>query len=287
MASDFPATILHWAHASCPRLLLFTPHAAGRNAGIRCRLRPEVARGYPGCLGSDHRPIRLPRYRWFSRVWKTSGGIMRRVVISILMLVAVKAPAMAKDKPFQVVSWPESGQPVLRFTFSRFNGVGPSIGKEHTYVSDVAAENLSDKTITGASFSLYLFDKTNARIGEGSINLTDVSAGQIVKFQVTIEASGYPSSVTVATSAPRTISITVNSVPQGAALAQWTERRWESRRRSWMLELGSTYFSLRRRDSIPGSSHLKFLRVTRLGAASAMNWGAQRMTPSNSGTDPS
>ena len=144
---------------------------------------------------------------------------MRRVVISILMLVAVKAPAMAKDKPFQVVSWPESGQPVLRFTFSRFNGVGPSIGKEHTYVSDVAAENLSDKTITGASFSLYLFDKTNARIGEGSINLTDVSAGQIVKFQVTIEASGYPSSVTVATSAPRTISITVNSVPQGAALA--------------------------------------------------------------------
>jgi hypothetical protein len=39
-----------------------------------------------------------------------------------------------------------------------------------------------------------------------------------VKFQVTISASGSPNSVAVATSAPRSVSITVNSVPQGAAL---------------------------------------------------------------------
>jgi hypothetical protein len=65
----------------------------------------------------------------------------------------------AKDQPFQVVSWPESGQPVLRFTFSKFNSIGSGMGKERTYIRDVMAENLSDKTVAGASSSLYLFDK--------------------------------------------------------------------------------------------------------------------------------
>jgi hypothetical protein len=65
---------------------------------------------------------------------------------------------------------------------------------------------------------LYVFDKGKARIGEGYINLTNVSAGETVKFQVTIAASGSPNSVAVSTSAPRTVSITVNSVPQGAVL---------------------------------------------------------------------
>ena len=94
------------------------------------------------------------------------------------------------------------------------------MGRERTYISDVEALNLSDKTITGASFSFYVFDKGKARIGEGYINLTNISAGETVKFQVTIAASGSPNSVAVltSTSAPRTVSITVNSVPQGAVL---------------------------------------------------------------------
>ena len=92
------------------------------------------------------------------------------------------------------------------------------MGKERTYITDVTADNLSERTITGASFSLYVFDKSKARIGEGYINLTNVAAGQTVKFQITIAASGSPNSVAVATSAPRAVSITVNSVPQGAAL---------------------------------------------------------------------
>ena len=94
------------------------------------------------------------------------------------------------------------------------------MGRERTYISDVEAFNLSDKTISGASFSFYVFDKGKARIGEGYINLTNISAGETVKFQVTIAASGSPNSVTVrtSTSAARTVSITVNSVPQGAVL---------------------------------------------------------------------
>jgi len=126
---------------------------------------------------------------------------------------------MAKDQPFQVVSWPDSGQPVLRFTFSKFKDLGGGMGKEHTYISDVTADNLSDRSIAGGSFSLYVFDKSKARIGEGYINLTNVAAGETVKFQITIAASGSPNSVAIATSAPRAVSITVNSIPQGAALA--------------------------------------------------------------------
>ena len=143
---------------------------------------------------------------------------MRRVAASILLLAVASLLAVAKDQPFQVVSWPDSGQPVLRFTFSKFKDVGRGMGRERTYISDVEALNLSDKTISGGSFSLYVFDKGKARIGEGYINLTNVSAGETVKFQITIAASGSPNSVAVSTSAPRTVSITVNSIPQGAVL---------------------------------------------------------------------
>lgn len=138
-------------------------------------------------------------------------------MLTLYLAVATVAVA-AKDQPFQVVSWPDSGQPVLRFTFSKFRQLGSGIGQEHTYITDVAADNLSDKTISSASFSLYVFDKSKARIGEGYINLTNVAAGETVKFQVTLSVSGSPSSVAVAASAPRTVSITVNSVPQGAVL---------------------------------------------------------------------
>jgi hypothetical protein len=117
----------------------------------------------------------------------------------------------------KTANWPESGQTVLRFSFSKFKDIG-GMGKEHTYLTDTIAENVSDKTIGNANFSLYVFDKSNARIGEGYINLANVGPGQTVKFQITLSASGNPVSVAVSASAPRSLSITVNSVPQGAVL---------------------------------------------------------------------
>jgi hypothetical protein len=119
---------------------------------------------------------------------------MRRVAIPILFLVVASLLVLAKDQPFQVVSWPDSGQPVLRFTFSRFKDIG-GMGKARTYITDVTAGNLSDTPISGVSFSLYVFDKDKARIGEGYINLTNVAAGETVKFQVTISVSGSPNSL--------------------------------------------------------------------------------------------
>jgi hypothetical protein len=114
-------------------------------------------------------------------------------VVTFFVALAVSSLS-AKDVPFQVVTWPESGQPALRFTFSKFKEVA-TMGKQRTYVTDTAAENLSGKSIPGANFSLYVFDKSQARIGEGFIDLRNVSAGQTVKFQITLAASGVPASL--------------------------------------------------------------------------------------------
>jgi hypothetical protein len=142
---------------------------------------------------------------------------MPKTFACVLLLAVAVSSLLAKNNVFQTVSWPESGQTVLRFSFSKFKDVG-GMGKEHTYLTDTIAENVSDKTIGNANFSLYVFDKSNARIGEGYINLANVGPGQTVKFQITLSASGNPVSVAVSASAPRSLSITVNSVPQGAVL---------------------------------------------------------------------
>jgi PEGA domain len=158
----------------------------------------------------------LPRY------WRSADAVpqfrMRSSLLSILIVGIALSPVFAKDSPFQVVAWPDSGQTLLRFTFSKFKEMG-GMGRERTYVTDTTVENLSDKTVGSATFSLYVFDKNKARIGEGYINLSNVAASQTVKFQVTLAASGTPTSLAVsASNASRTVSITVNSVPQGALL---------------------------------------------------------------------
>jgi len=142
---------------------------------------------------------------------------MPKTFACVLVLAVAVSSLLAKDNVFQTVNWPESGQTVFRFSFSKFKDIG-GMGKEHTYLTDTIAENVSDKTIGNANFSLYVFDKSNARIGEGYINLANVGPGQTVKFQITLSASGNPVSVAVSASAPRSLSITVNSVPQGAVL---------------------------------------------------------------------
>lgn len=73
--------------------------------------------------------------------------------------------AEAKETPGQTVVWPETGQPVLRFVFGKFKE-GPAYGREHNYTCETTAQNLWGKKID-AVFSLYLFDKSNVRIGEG------------------------------------------------------------------------------------------------------------------------
>jgi hypothetical protein len=147
----------------------------------------------------------------------------RVVVIGCFLLSLV---AFAKDQPGQVITWP-AGTPVLRFTFAKYKELG-SVGNQRSYVIDTVANNLWDKKISQIGFSVYFYDKDKVRIGQGWITLQDVGPGQAVKFQTTFAASGVPATLELVPSTippelrgaapPRTISLTVNSVPQGSAL---------------------------------------------------------------------
>ena len=149
--------------------------------------------------------------------------VLARFAVTFATLVSF---AFAKDPPAQVVLWPEQGSPVIRFTFGKFKEVG-SLGSERTYMTDTTAENLWTKRIADANFTLYLFDKNKVRIGEATLIISNVGPGETVKFETTIAAAGPPTSLSVAAkylpkelgpmAPPKTISITVNTVPQGAS----------------------------------------------------------------------
>ena len=151
----------------------------------------------------------------------------RLSVRSLFLLLVFVGVSFGKEPPAQVIVWPASGQPVVRFSFGKFRESGSS-GKQHSYTIDVTAENLWGKKISNANFSLYLFDKDKIRIGEGWISISDVAPAQVLKFQIFAQASGTPISTVLSPRSlppelqsylpPKTMSITVNSVPQGATL---------------------------------------------------------------------
>jgi hypothetical protein len=135
------------------------------------------------------------------------------------LLLLLTVPALAKDAPLQVIDWPATGTPVVRFSFGKFKPL-PGMSNLRGYVMDTTAENLSSRLISSARFSVYLFDKNKVRIGEDAIALTNVGPGETVKFETTVMASGTPVAVSIQDSAqiPKSISLTVNSTPQGAML---------------------------------------------------------------------
>jgi hypothetical protein len=148
-----------------------------------------------------------------------------RWFVIALCIACLVVGAYAKDPPAQVITWPDSGTPVLRFTFGKFKEVG-NVGAERTYMTETTAENLWSKRISDASFILYLFDKNKTRIAEANLMVSNVGPGETVKFQTSIASSGPPVSLSVVprylpkelgpVAPARTVSITVNTVPQGA-----------------------------------------------------------------------
>ncbi len=147
------------------------------------------------------------------------------LVMPCLLPVALAPVVLAKDQATQVLVWPETGTPVLRFTFGKFKQIG-SLGDQHTYMTETLVENLWSKPISNANFALYLFDGNKVRIGEATITVNNVGPGEAVKFQTTIAAASLPATLSVAprslpkelgpSAPPKVISITVNTVPQGA-----------------------------------------------------------------------
>ena len=146
------------------------------------------------------------------------SSLLLRLSLSVL-LALLAAPLFAKDTPLATIDWPETGTPVLRFTFGKFKQL-PGMGVLHGYVMDTTAQNLSPRVIPTARFRVYLFDKDKVRVGEDVIVVNNVGPGETVKFQTTVMASGNPVSVSLQAieQAAKTITLTVNSTPQGAML---------------------------------------------------------------------
>lgn len=149
------------------------------------------------------------------------------VRLAVITFLLIATNAFAKEQPAQEVVWPSSGNPILRFTFGKFKEIG-SIGNQRTYSIDTTVQNLWTKTISNANFSLYLFDKNKARIGDGFVGVTNIGPGETVKFETNVSTPGTPVSLSLVpkylppelspNSPPKTITITVNSIPQEALL---------------------------------------------------------------------
>ncbi len=147
------------------------------------------------------------------------------VLICALCLVSVGL-LQAKDSP-PPVTWPPD-HPLLQFTVNKMNHVGGYQGQQ-TYSMELAVTNLSGKRISQASFVFYLFDKQKVRVGQGNIDVSNVSPNETVKMQVTAIAMGTPASFTITpehlpvelagAAPPKPIPVTVYSVPSGAKLS--------------------------------------------------------------------
>lgn len=152
-------------------------------------------------------------------------GVVSRLS-SLVFVISVLT--YAKETPPQVINWPPAGSTIIRVTLGKFKELS-SISSQKNYVIDTTAENLWTKKISHLGFNLYLYDKNKVRIGDGWITLENIAPGQAVKFETTVHTMGTPVSVElVPNSLPaelqplapaKKISLTVNSVPQGAALS--------------------------------------------------------------------
>ena len=153
---------------------------------------------------------------------------MSKIIAAALLAVLVTSALAAKDTPTQVINWPQTGPAIVRITLGKFNQIS-SVGGQRNYLIETTAENLWNKRISRLGFNLYLYDKNKVRIGDGWITIENVPPGQSIKFETTVHTLGTPASAELAVNSvpaelqplapPKKVSITVNSVPQGAALS--------------------------------------------------------------------
>ena len=153
--------------------------------------------------------------------------VLTRRFAALAVLLAFALPMFGKEPGTQVINWPESGTPVLRFTFAKFKKLGAAAGQT-TYVADTTVDNLWSKRISRANFALYVFDEKKTRIGEAIVTVSDIGPGETIRFQTTMGSAGAIDSIKLVAdylppelgpAAPRRlVAVTVNSIPQGAQL---------------------------------------------------------------------
>lgn len=155
-------------------------------------------------------------------VLHTHIQMKKLVPILVAILVLASAVCLAKDSTITLL-WPQD-KPAIKLTFGKFQQIAVLAGQS-TFVCDVVVENLTDKPVPRASFTVYGNDKNNVRIGEGLLILSDLNPQQQVKARLQFTSVGVPASLTLSAkkdmlAAPgaRTIPLRVLSVPPGAKL---------------------------------------------------------------------
>jgi hypothetical protein len=142
---------------------------------------------------------------------------------TLILVVLCTTALLAKNEPGIVMMWP-ADKPALKLTFEKFRQMGTYAG-QNTYISEVTVQNLTDKQIPRASFTVYFTDKNKVRIGEGLLWVSELEAGQAAKIQFQFNSVGVPSGLTLSAKkdmlAPpgaKTIPLRIISVPAGAKL---------------------------------------------------------------------
>ncbi len=143
----------------------------------------------------------------------------KRLWIVPFLLLSLVCGAFAADT---VLSWPASGDAVLRFTIGKLRQIG-SVSGQTDYLGEALAENVGAKAIPHASFYLYLLDKNGKRVGEGYVEVTNLAAGQKAKIPVSVHAMGSYVRMELQpqhlpSDEPMKIKTSITSVPSGASL---------------------------------------------------------------------
>jgi hypothetical protein len=147
---------------------------------------------------------------------------MKKSVSVLVVIMAFVGALWARDTAI-VLQWPQD-KPAIKLAFGKFQQVG-SLAGQSTYVCDVVVENLTDKLVPRASFTVYGNDRNNVRIGDGLLLVSDLGPQQRVKARLQFTSVGIPASLTLsakkdmlAVPGAKTIPLKVLSVPPGAQL---------------------------------------------------------------------
>jgi hypothetical protein len=143
-------------------------------------------------------------------------ALMRNKTLFLILLFGSVA-AFAADT---VLVWPASGEANLKFTIGKLRQVNSYSGQAD-YVAEATVLNLGQKAVPFASFYVYLLDKSQKRIGEGYIELTNLGPGQQAKASLTAHAIGNVASMELQpqhlpSDEPKKVAMRIASVPTGA-----------------------------------------------------------------------
>jgi hypothetical protein len=143
-----------------------------------------------------------------------------RHICALVFLFAFSTALLAKNEPPIVMTWP-ADKPAIKLSFEKFRQTNNYAG-QNTFVSDVTVQNLTEKQIPRASFTVYFMDKNKVRIGEGLLQVSDLEAGQSAKISFQFSSVGIPASVALSARkdmlSGKTIPLRIISVPAGAKL---------------------------------------------------------------------